>query len=103
MKFTQNKAFTLVELLVVITILAIMSVVAYQSFGGATDKAHNTTKKSNVTLLGNTLGIFYTEENHYPMPQEYSSTNLWGYNSGSTAQISNTMNVIYADQEIDSL
>ncbi|MDR1987419.1 MAG: prepilin-type N-terminal cleavage/methylation domain-containing protein [Candidatus Peribacteria bacterium] len=28
-----KKAFTLVELLVVITILAIISVVAYQSFG----------------------------------------------------------------------
>jgi prepilin-type N-terminal cleavage/methylation domain-containing protein len=29
----KNKAFTLVELLVVITILAIISVVAYQNFG----------------------------------------------------------------------
>jgi prepilin-type N-terminal cleavage/methylation domain-containing protein len=33
MKLTKNKAFTLVELLVVITILAIISVVAYQNFG----------------------------------------------------------------------
>jgi prepilin-type N-terminal cleavage/methylation domain-containing protein len=29
----KNKAFNLVELLVVITILAIISVVAYQNFG----------------------------------------------------------------------
>jgi prepilin-type N-terminal cleavage/methylation domain-containing protein len=33
MRKLANKAFTLVELLVVITILAIISVVAYQSFG----------------------------------------------------------------------
>jgi prepilin-type N-terminal cleavage/methylation domain-containing protein len=33
MKNLQKKAFTLVELLVVITILAILSVVAYESFG----------------------------------------------------------------------
>jgi prepilin-type N-terminal cleavage/methylation domain-containing protein len=33
MKNLKNKAFTLVELLVVITILAIISVVAYQNFG----------------------------------------------------------------------
>ncbi|MDR2411207.1 MAG: prepilin-type N-terminal cleavage/methylation domain-containing protein [Candidatus Peribacteria bacterium] len=33
MRKLTNKAFTLVELLVVITILAIISVVAYQSFG----------------------------------------------------------------------
>ncbi|MBT3729141.1 prepilin-type N-terminal cleavage/methylation domain-containing protein [bacterium] len=32
MQYTKNKAFTLVELLVVITILAIISVVAYQNF-----------------------------------------------------------------------
>jgi prepilin-type N-terminal cleavage/methylation domain-containing protein len=33
MKILRKKAFTLVELLVVITILSILSVVAYQSFG----------------------------------------------------------------------
>ncbi|NCO31724.1 prepilin-type N-terminal cleavage/methylation domain-containing protein [bacterium] len=33
MKKSIKKAFTLVELLVVITILAIISVVAYQNFG----------------------------------------------------------------------
>ena len=96
----KNKAFTLVELLVVITILAILSVVAYQSFGWATDKAQNTTKKSNVTLLWSTLEIFYTEEHFYPMPQNKSTTNLWGYDSGSIANISNTITVNYLDQEI---
>jgi prepilin-type N-terminal cleavage/methylation domain-containing protein len=40
MKLIKNKAFTLVELLVVITILSIISVVAYQNFGGAVDKAN---------------------------------------------------------------
>jgi prepilin-type N-terminal cleavage/methylation domain-containing protein len=33
MKKFNNKGFSLVELLVVITILAIISVVAYQNFG----------------------------------------------------------------------
>jgi prepilin-type N-terminal cleavage/methylation domain-containing protein len=33
MRNLKKKAFTLVELLVVITILAILSVVAYESFG----------------------------------------------------------------------
>jgi len=81
MKNLANKAFTLVELLVVITILAILSVVAYQNFGWATDKAQNVTKKSNLALLWQTLETFYNDwHNYYPMPQAYSSTNLWGYN-----------------------
>jgi len=104
MKNLKTKAFTLVELLVVITILAILSVVAFQSFGWATDKAENVTKKSNISTLGNTLQLFKTEERYYPMPQNYdASTNIWGYNSWTTATISNTITVTYNDQEISSI
>jgi len=99
----KNKAFTLVELLVVITILAILSVVAYQSFWGATDKAQNTTKKANITTLWNTLWLFFTEENFYPMPQDVSATNLWWYDSTQTASESNTIAVTYNDQEVSTI
>jgi len=34
------------------------------------------------------------------MPQNKSTTNLWGYDSGSIANISNTITVNYLDQEI---
>ena len=103
MKNIQKQAFTLVELLVVITILAILSVVAYQSFGWATDKAQNTTKKANIALLWSTLEIFNTEEHYYPMPQEESTTNLWGYSSGSVASISNIITVTYNEQEVSTI
>ena len=98
-----KKAFTLVELLVVITILSILSVVAYQSFGWATDKANNVTKKSNITTLWNTLELFQTDKHYYPMPQASSTTNLWWYNSWTTATPSNTIRVTYNDQEIASI
>lgn len=48
---SNRKGFTLVELLVVITILAIISVVAYTSFGGATDKAKNSTKLQQLASI----------------------------------------------------
>lgn len=103
MKNIRNKAFTLVELLVVITIIAILLVVAYQSFGWATDKAQNVTKKSNIALLWSTLEIFNTEEKYYPMPQDHSWTNLWGYNSWTTATSSNTISVEYNEQEVSKI
>ncbi len=103
MKILKTKAFTLVELLVVITILAILSVVAYQSFGWATDKAQNVTKKSNIATLWNTLELFNTEKHYYPMPQEKSSENLWWYSSWTTASISNKIKVEYNDQEVSKI
>jgi len=103
MQNTKNKAFTLVELLVVITILAILSITAYQSFGWATDKAKNTAKKSNIILLSNTLGVFNTDQNYYPMPQEKSPTNLWGYTWSTEAQESDTIRVTYNKQEITNI
>ena len=103
MKNIKQKAFTLVELLVVITILAILSVVAYQSFGWATDKANNVTKKANITTLWNTLENFNISEHYYPMPQAVSTTNMWWYNSWIDANKSNTIEVQYNDQEIKKI
>lgn len=103
MKKLSFKGFTLVELLVVITILSILSVVAYQSFGWATDKAQNVTKKANLADVWSKLEIFNTEEHYYPMPQNSSSTNLWWYNSWAVADESNRITVVYSDQEIQSI
>ena len=47
----NEKAFTLVELIVVITILAILATVAFVSLGGQTDNAKNTIKKDNLAKL----------------------------------------------------
>lgn len=103
MKLIKNKAFTLVELLVVITILAILSVVAYQSFGWVTDKAHNSVKLKNLAIAWSKLQEFYTSENYYPMPQNKLDTNRWWYDNSIEAQPSNYIKVTYSDAEISSL
>jgi prepilin-type N-terminal cleavage/methylation domain-containing protein len=99
----KNKAFTLVELLVVITILSIISVIAYQNFGWAVDKAVSGRKISDVSTIETALQQYKADKNYYPPTDEYSSTNLWGYNSWATAQVSNTIRVVYDDQEIESI
>ncbi len=94
MKNIKRNAFTLVELLVVITILAIISVVAYQSFWGATDKAVWARKISDVSTIESSLQQYKINKNHYPKVDEYNaSTNMWGYNSWATAKPSNTIRV----------
>ena len=104
MKRIKNAGFTLVELLVVITILAIISVVAYQSFGGATDKAIASRKIQDISTLETALQQFKVANNYYPMPVAYSgTTNIWWYNSWVTAQASNTLRVTYNGQAIQTI
>ncbi len=104
MKGIKNSGFTLVELLVVITILSIISVVAYQSFGGATDKAIASRKINDISTIETALQQFRAQKNYYPMPMNYDEdTNIWWYNSWATATPSNTLRVTYNGQAIDSI
>ncbi len=103
MQYTKNKAFTLVELLVVITILAIISVVAYQNFWGAVDKAVAGRKISDVSTIETSLQTYKADKNYYPAADVLSSTNLWWHSWSIDATPSNTIKVVYNDQEIKSV
>ena len=102
MQITKNKAFTLVELLVVITILAIISVVAYQNFGGAVDKAVSGRKISDVSTIETALQQYKADNNFFPKTDIYSANNLWWY-SNVNAKASNTLEVEYDWQAIKTL
>ncbi len=61
-----KKGFSLVELLVVITIIAILSVVAYTAVGGQTTKAKNSRRMQDLTTIQTALEIFFAEKGKYP-------------------------------------
>jgi len=104
MRYTIKKAFTLVELLVVITILAIISVVAYQNFWWATDKAVSGRKIQDLSTIEVALQQYNIDKGYFPMPDTYNSgTNMWWYNSWSTASQSNTLQVTYDGDEINTI
>ncbi|MFA5916642.1 MAG: type II secretion system protein [Candidatus Gracilibacteria bacterium] len=95
MRKNNKLGFTLVELLVVITILAIISVVAYQNFGGAVDKAVSGRKISDVSTIETALQQYKSDKNYYPIVTESGASELWGYSSGSIAKPSNLLRVSY--------
>ncbi|NUJ97542.1 prepilin-type N-terminal cleavage/methylation domain-containing protein [Candidatus Gracilibacteria bacterium] len=98
------KGFTLVELLVVITILAIISVIAYQNFGGAVDKAVSGRKINDISTIETALQQFKVDNNFYPPADTYSgTTNLWGYDNTQIADASNQIVVVYNGEEIQSI
>ena len=61
-----KKGFTLVELLVVITIIAILSVAAYVAVGGQTMKAKNSRRIQDISTIQSALEIYYVEKGSYP-------------------------------------
>ncbi len=103
MNYTKNKAFTLVELLVVISILAIISVVAYQNFGSAVWKAVSGRKIQDVSTIESSLQQYKSDKNYYPPTDSYdSSLNMWWY-TWTTATASNTISVNKSGEEISSI
>ncbi len=97
----SSRGFSLVELLVVITILAIISTVAYTSFSGATDKAKNSKRVENLAAIENALQLYRQDKQYLPMPTVYSATtNLWGYNSAVPAALKNGITVTKSGDNI---
>jgi len=66
MKTTNKKAFTLVELLVVVTIIAILSVVAYMAVGGQTVKARDAKRQQDLSTIQSSLEVYLIEKGSYP-------------------------------------
>jgi prepilin-type N-terminal cleavage/methylation domain-containing protein len=88
--YSQSRGFSLVELLVVVTILAIISTVAYTSFSGSTEKAKNSKRIEHLSTIETALQQFRQEKQYLPLPSANSPTNYWGYNASSAALTSNT-------------
>ncbi len=73
---SSKKGFSLVELLVVITIIAILSVVAYTAIGGQTIKARNAKRLQDLSSIQSALQVYYAENNKYPSNPLTSGTNI---------------------------
>jgi len=89
--FATTRGFSLVELLVVVTILAVISTVAYTSLSGSTDKAKNSKRLEHMNTAETAISLFRQEKQYLPMPNAYvASTNFWGYNDAVPALVTNT-------------
>ncbi|MDP2090837.1 MAG: prepilin-type N-terminal cleavage/methylation domain-containing protein, partial [Candidatus Gracilibacteria bacterium] len=70
MKLQKQKAFTLVELIVVITILAILGTIAFISLQGYSQNSRDSVRISDVSRMKTTLELFHLDAGKYPSPTE---------------------------------
>lgn len=69
----KTKAFTLVELIVVITILAILWTIAFISLQWYSRDARDSTRISDLSSMKTSLELFQLDAGKYPQPSEYVS------------------------------
>ena len=77
MKTKSKKGFSLVELLVVITIIAILSVTAYVALGGQTSKARNSKRMQDIATIQQALEVYLIQN---PTGQYPTALNIMGKN-----------------------
>ena len=66
MKQSRNKAFTLVELMAVLLIVALLAGVAARNFMGQTERAKVTTTKATLRMLHGAVQMFKLDTGRYP-------------------------------------
>lgn len=84
-----NKGFSLVELLVVITIIAILSVAAYSAVGGNTIKARDAKRKQDVGTIQQALELYYVENSKYPLATGTNTVTMGAPDGLTKKQLSN--------------
>ncbi|MDP2090513.1 MAG: type II secretion system protein, partial [Candidatus Gracilibacteria bacterium] len=81
-KMKNKKAFTLVELIVTIIILAILGTIVFISLQGYSQTARDSVRISDISRMKNSLNIFAIEAGKYPKPSDsvfitYSGGIIW--------------------------
>lgn len=89
--------FTLVELLVAITILAILSGIGLTSFGGIQGKVRDTKRKQDLRSLAAALELYYRQNNQYVPAASISSDNC---SRDTSSFYSSSINQFMANQKI---
>ncbi|MDD3303009.1 MAG: prepilin-type N-terminal cleavage/methylation domain-containing protein [Candidatus Gracilibacteria bacterium] len=76
----KKQAFTLVELIVTIVILAILGAIAFINFGGYSRNTRDSARIADINLVQKGLAIFMTKTGFYPTPDNSQTIT---YNGGS--------------------
>jgi len=82
------RAFTLIELVVVISVIAILMALLFPAFRGVQDQAKKTQAKNDLAQIVTAINAFYTEYGQYPVTTNDSDTT---FGPGGTPNTNETL------------
>jgi prepilin-type N-terminal cleavage/methylation domain-containing protein len=85
---TDNRGFTLIELILVMAIIAILAVVGIGSYTQATLKARDTQRKNDLNQIAKALESFNNEVGRYPLDDDNGNMTCPDYANGSLVEAS---------------
>ena len=89
--------FTLVELIVVITILVILGTIAFMNLGGYSSSARDSTRIENLANLQKGLSVYQAKAGTYPLPEGplsiLASGSIIGYQGFAKDQVAGLANL----------
>ena len=91
MKKTGTRAFTLIELMVVIGIIVILISLAFPVFQSVLERANKVQAKNDLIQIVTAVNAFYTEYGRYPTTATADASATYGPN-GSTAENGSMLN-----------
>jgi general secretion pathway protein G len=80
---SNQKGFTIVELLIVIVVIGILAALVITTFAGIQQKARNTERTTDIKALHGQIEVYFTNQNFYPTlanmnDSTWRSTNMKG-------------------------
>ena len=70
----MKKAFTLIEILIVVSILGILSAIVFPEFQAQAQQSRESAAKDNLRILRNAIEIYAAEHNDIPGISWYGGT-----------------------------
>lgn len=65
-KFSLNKGFSLIELMVVVAIIAVLAAVGMVSYRSANERARDSRRQADLQQIASALEMYRTDEGEYP-------------------------------------
>jgi general secretion pathway protein G len=62
----MNKAFTLIEMMIVVIIIGILMGALLPKLKGAQERARDTARKANLSTVSTALQMYYNDNGNYP-------------------------------------